>query len=391
MSERNFTVSEAESRIRKIIHSLGYEAMIERSPKTPFVATASLMDAHKNIIASGAGKGKNCIIGALAESVEHHTILNLPQSSLDSECKRLISQQETKIDGLIRNLPNTNETINCAQLKHLNNSKSILVPSVLLSPTENSIKNTLPHPNQKYLLRYSTNSGSAFGCNHQESILHGINETIERHILSTIYLELYTGNFKLQIYKAPVKIIERVLENHENTTNFLQRVNVFIIDDFFGLFFCIAYGKRGKVDIPLIQVGSGCSLSINTAVERAVTEYIQAETLYGKSEYASDQKSLKMLSKSVRLSKLIKLEELEFFPRKMITKNPSIHFDDLDMQLDHLQKEMHQINREIFYRTLADFTDLGTVTQVYIPGLERFHLIRNGYFVAPQEALNRCI
>ena len=43
-------------------------------------------------------------------------------------------------------------------------------------------------------------------------------------------------------------------------------------------------------------------------------------------------------------------------------------------------------NKTVFYRTLYEHPSLASVVQVFIPGLERFHLIRSGIPVAPQSA-----
>jgi ribosomal protein S12 methylthiotransferase accessory factor len=43
-------------------------------------------------------------------------------------------------------------------------------------------------------------------------------------------------------------------------------------------------------------------------------------------------------------------------------------------------------NKTVFYRTLYEHPNFATVVQVFIPGLERFHLIRSGIPVAPQSA-----
>lgn len=48
---------------------------------------------------------------------------------------------------------------------------------------------------------------------------------------------------------------------------------------------------------------------------------------------------------------------------------------------------MKKAGFNVYRQQLADFCGLGCVVQIYIPGLDRFHLIRSGQFVVPNAVL----
>ncbi len=70
---------------------------------------------------------------------------------------------------------------------------------------------------------------------------------------------------------------------------------------------------------------------------------------------------------------------------------PAFHPPHTDLsvrgQVKRTLINLEKHNKIAFYRTLYEHPNLATVVQVFIPGLERFHLIRSGIPVAPQSAL----
>ncbi|WP_448646539.1 hypothetical protein [Pseudomonas mohnii] len=71
MSERETDPVTALKKIQRIIESLNLNAVTQHIDCNALVATAKLFDKSRNLIESGAGKGPDSLIGALAESIEH--------------------------------------------------------------------------------------------------------------------------------------------------------------------------------------------------------------------------------------------------------------------------------------------------------------------------------
>src|SRR5690349_25134711 len=71
MSERELSPTEALFNIMSTLHTLGLSAVTRYTTPSKLVATAELFDDNDNLVESGAGKGPDSLIGALAESIEH--------------------------------------------------------------------------------------------------------------------------------------------------------------------------------------------------------------------------------------------------------------------------------------------------------------------------------
>lgn len=71
MSEREISSREAFVRINNVIQTLGLRARVRYVDDGNLVATAELYNEYDTLIESGAGKGPDALVGALAESLEH--------------------------------------------------------------------------------------------------------------------------------------------------------------------------------------------------------------------------------------------------------------------------------------------------------------------------------
>ncbi|MCX2898184.1 YcaO-like family protein [Pseudomonas mandelii] len=388
MFEREITSSEALFTIMSTIHTLGLHPVAHYADPTNLVATAELFDKHNNLVESGSGKGPDALVGALAESIEHFSTFHLPTDDRVWQRSDIIATQKAAThDGLLTNLPLTDELIECVKLTTLDNNETIFIPSILLSP---QTANNTPSKNSsatKFLNRYSSNSGIAYGCTEAEALLHGTLEIIERHILSLFFMAVCAIGPKIRLYKPSKALLRKSLQNNESALELADKLQIIIIKDLMSVYFSVAFPKNGPGDLHLSPIGSGCSLDICTAIQRAVTEQLQSDLLYDTTEEASDRKTLEILSGSKNLKHLI-----DFSPIKNL-KLPTINEDlpsaksTVPEQIYALSKTLLNTNKKIFRRTVARFSKNSIVSQTYIPGLERFNIIRNGLLVAPQHIL----
>lgn len=134
-------------------------------------------------------------------------------------------------------------------------------------------------------------------------------------------------------------------------------------------------------------IGSGCSLDICTAIQRAVTEQFQTHLLYDSTEESIDRKTLNLLSSSNSLKPLIDFAPIKNLRLPTLDHPRKSSTSTVPEQLKTLNNNLSITNRKIFQRTVARFSTNSIVTQVYIPGLERFNIIRNGLLVVPQHIL----
>lgn len=388
MFERETTSSEALYNIMSTIHALGLNPIAHYADATKLVATAQLFDNCNNFVESGAGKGPDALIGALAESIEHFsTFRSHTDDHISQRSESIATQKTAENDGLFINLPHSEELIKCFKLTTLDNKQTLLIPCILLCPrtADKSLSKNSSAVN--FLNRYSSNSGIAYGCTEDEALLHGTLEVIERHILSLFFMATCAIGPKIDLYKPSKDLLRKSLQNDESSLERADKLQIIIIKDVMSVYFSVAIPKEGPGGLHLSSIGSGCSLDICTAIQRAVTEQFQADVLYDAAEEANDRKTLDLLSSSKNLKSLI-----DFSPIKNL-RLPTFHYHSqnsrttVSEQIKTLDAELLKTNKQIFRRTVTRFSDKSIVPQTYIPGLERFNIIRNGLLVAPQHIL----
>ncbi|WP_431081557.1 YcaO-like family protein [Pseudomonas thivervalensis] len=388
MSERELSPTEALFNIMSTLHTLGLSAVTRYTTPSKLVATAELFDDNDNLVESGAGKGPDSLIGALAESIEHFsTFQPLTGPPIRYHSDKIATQKAVKEDGIFTSLLHTENLIECFRLTSLNNNEELFAPCILLCPetTQNIHENS--NSALRFLSRYSSNSGIAFGCTENEALLHGTHETIERHILSLFYMTVCGLGPAMKLYTPSTALLQIALKSHPAAVTSANRLQVIIIKDVLSVYFAVAFPKAGPGAHHLSPIGSGCSLEIHTAIQRAVTEQFQSEDLYDAAEESIDRETFDLLSKSRHLKHLIDFAPLTRATLPII--DTPAHTDSLTVpeQLEKLQKNLSSKRMKIFRRMVARFSDNSIVTQIYIPGLERFNIIRNGRLVVPQHVL----
>lgn len=388
MSEREFSPSVALLKIEKIIHSLNLSAVTHHIDKDKLVATAQLFDKNHTLIEAGAGKGPNSLIGALAESIEHLSTFQLNEDDRSIQrCGFIASQKAAECDGFLTSLPCRSELIDCFRLKTLNETEELLVPSTLLSPLLKADSSRNAGASMQFLTRYSSNSGTAFGCTKAEALLHGINEVIERHVLSRFFMAICAIGPAMKLYSPSKDLLARSLQNNPSALERAHQLQIIIIKDVMNVYFSVAIPKSGPGEFHLSPIGSGCSLDICTAIQRATTEQFQVHELYDDAQEAIDRRTLAFLTNSSKLKHLVDLQPVKNTTPPILDSPLTNFTTSIHTQLDILKQNLSNTNRTIFHRVVAQYSDNGIVCQAYIPGLERFNLIRNGYLVAPQRVL----
>ncbi|MHC8320602.1 YcaO-like family protein [Pseudomonas sp. GB2N2] len=388
MSERELTPTDALFNIMSTIHTLGFAAVARYAGPSKLVATAELFDKNNNLVESGAGKGPNSLIGALAESIEHYSIFN--SSANDASLHRgdaITAQKAVERDGIINCLPGAEELLECFELTTLCKEESLLIPCILLCPATEKNRHGDQSISIQFLARYSSNSGTAYGCTEAEALLHGTHEIIERHILSLFYMSVCGIGPKIKLYAPSSALLNKALQNDAYALANAAKLQIVVIKDVLSVYFSVAFPKNGPGGSHLSQIGSGSSLDICTAIQRAVTEQLQSSELYDATEELMDKKTLVLLSCSDKLKNLIDFRPIrtEIFPT--LEAPAQIPTETVPEQLKTLQKNLTQSGFKLFHRTIQHHSENSIVTQSYIPGLERFNIIRNGRLVAPQHIL----
>lgn len=390
MSEREFSADEALAKIIDAIGSLGLNHKINLSNKSGQTATAILTDKTGNIISEGAGKGPLCDIGALAESIEHLCAIgDIAQQTSRIKSMELLHQKFTIVDEVIANLPNKDISIPCLSFYKIYEGMKIYVPAALVSTNRDLLESTMNCPDTNFLARYSTNSGTAFGCSFNEAILHGLNEVIERHTLSHLLMSACRQSLKQYTYTPSPALMDLARMELNDGSIDTSWMKILIIESITGVFFSVALPRETKSRFILCPIGSGCSISPVTAVTRSITELIQVTALYDESERELDDIAYNLLDSHNLLRSLIELAEFRTDDSTTWSNSTDNHALTIDEQIKKIVIGLKRTGHNTSYRILKEFDNGCVVTQVYIPGMDRFNLIRAGSAVAPQHIL-RC-
>lgn len=338
------------------------------------------IDHEGNTLSEGSGKGFESIVGAIAECLEHYALIYASPSLILCNLQKIYEQKFVYYDGLIQSLQFTEgDKINCVEFNSIGKSgDTILIPAVLVSYGYLNI-NQIKLESEKYLIKYYTNSGTAFGCTVNEAIIHGINEIIERDSLSNLYNKIIRDE-ELNIFKVSDKILADIFYDNEEIRSFLSSIIVYFDGENTLIPFSFAILKDSNHPITLI--GSGCSIFSHAAIYRAVTELYQICILYDDKMLKEDEKNRAFLEENPRLTKLIDLTKLNVY--KMITQLPSKNRMKLSQQINYLENKLSKIGKQVYTNTIRKFQYGFVVVQVYIPGMDRFELVRNGMKVVPQ-------
>lgn len=356
-------------------------------------------------ITSGMGKGAplEALTGAYFESLEHFATLGqrhkhgyeiFRPSEFFAADPRLAGDRALQILADVPGIP-----VSCTTLTCLLSEQDVLYPAFLTDPHFDPVRPELDLASRQHMAsarRYSSNSGAAIGGSEDEAILHGINEVVERDILSRALaaraFSLFNEIGQLLIESLPKElrlIVEAAAEatGTELAVLYLSRARelpTFLI--------------LGDTDDEPAYQGSGSCLCPFRAFRRAVTEYVQFAKAYErrpKTRTFLKQAAMRM-SNYKRLQPVVTprwphlgigmhVKPIDFreicagFAPVTPERIPDNVPECLAVTLDVVQKSY----TTILTGTIAEFGDDIVVKQVVIPQADRFFLVTSGMPVIP--------
>lgn len=350
------------------------------------IIQCSLLFNNKEII-SGAGKGtgKAPLIGAEFESLEHYYFLNQKHSNKKMQLKILLDQNlNFKLDPALNLLAEEygNIELYVDKFKEISGSKNIYYPCFMNDINFN--KDSIDTNSHAY--NYSSNNGFASGNTRNESLIHGINELIERDSISNFLIKY---GLNIQGKKIHARIIKKdsltpFLRKLYNSIEKTLQAKIYLIELInsydIPTFFAISKDKK-RFFYPLY--GGGTSIFKDYAVERALTELLQlfllfntdAQKMYNQMDLI--WKKIPIMYATLQFEFLDKLSESEYKNSKKFS-NFSIR-EILNFELSKLKAD----GACIFWRDIQNKKDFSLI-QVLIPGFELFNLTLEGKVVLPR-------
>lgn len=358
-------------------------------------------------VSSGLGKGDpfDALIGAYFESLEHFATAQQRYShgyEISRPSESFIADMRLKGDRALQILADMpGIPITCSTLTDLQSGDDVFYPAFLTDPHMDLGKAQRDLPVLQHLSsvgRYASNSGAAIGCSDEEATLHGINEVVERDLLSRA-MASNVFSLDVEVCLLPPDRLPAELKQLAEAAQ-----------DIAGTEIAILFLSRPH-EIPTFLVmsssansiscfGSGSSLCPFRAFRRAVTEYIQCIHAYERSEEM--RKEHKEAEK-----------RLENYPNLLLVGNKrwpdfaaglkvarcdfaQICLDQIPIKPEKvpqsveecLHKTLQVVSsnyKSILTSTIGEFGDGIIVKQTVIPEADRFYLVSSGVPVIPTE------
>ena len=394
---RNQPGEVALHKVLRAISTMGLESKVETVATTPSAAFVSLLRQGEPI-AHGIGKGhcSDAVTGAYFEALEHYA-LDLAAADHTAPVTYK-SSAELARDPALAGDRAISLFAECEALDlvvrtftAINGADEILYPAFLVNP-----RCMIGSISYHDIERYSSNSGTAIGLSYDEAVLHGINEVVERDLLSRM---LASGTF---LDPVPVGMIDPTTlpndlkSSFESTREIVGReIALLVISQADELPTFIALDMT-EDDHPIW--GAGTALCGLRAAQRAIDECAQsAHTLARRRDMRDAQAShrrriagLTALSQIANLrwgnfSKRVALSSMSFAEatRNLFPEESRKPLFSLASTLASTLAVAGRCYRGIFGATIARFPEGIIVVQIVIPEADNFFLALSGVPVVP--------
>ncbi|MFC7743008.1 YcaO-like family protein [Nocardiopsis composta] len=261
-----------------------------------------------------------------------------------------------------------------------------------------------------HAMSYSVNSGCAIGATFDEAVLHALNEWVERDALSLFLLRAVYDGGPMPGAVRPESLsglLRERLRCAEETVG--ARVAVLDLTTDLGIPVAMAYAP-GLAGGAARYHGMGASLSGETAVDRALTEFVQGELLARVVEARTGGgEDDGRPAEHPTFDRLVAEHDVAAGVRRRLAGHPRLlacaHLDfaarlaeapavgpppetvpegtGVAAQCAAVVERLAAAGHRAVVRELAVLEHGTTVVQVQCPGLERFHLITKGHLALP--------
>jgi ribosomal protein S12 methylthiotransferase accessory factor len=390
--ERSIDPDEALQRIEAIFSELGFHPDLEVVDADFMVSYAVLYDEHESPLAKGGGKGRFATCGALAELLEHYASTLALSRSIRTvmPMRRILEQPALRREGILQACADLGSLpVVVQEFRSVRDGQPCFIPCQLINPDWRPLEGESA-PACDRLVRYAVNSGYAFGLTLHDALLHGLNEVIEHHVASQLYLHWVGLPSDAQFYELAARAwpddltaLARGLESRCDA-----QIELVLADSGFSTWCAIAIGRSKSAHFALPQVGSGSSFYPELAVRRAVAELVQCCVLYDETVRQEDEKAIALTREFPGY------EPAVFLPAgalrwPVLGALPSGSGERLppERQWARICEAVERRGYTVHMTEVARLGADGVIAQVFVPGLERFDLIRLGSVVAPQAVL----
>lgn len=344
-------------------------------------------------IGRGKGFGEQSITSAIFEAIEHYFF---------QYEKVLISQNNFKLEGpeavlesaspdLSKMFKDKVIPLSCIEFECLiQGYPNLNYPAILVNPAYQPLSEQ-----EKYAIestriyRYSTNSGTAAGLTKSESQLHGILELVERDAIGILFIESVLSKHSTPVREINMECVPYYLKNIIKYiySEFDCSITIWDITTDNDIPCVLCRISLPSQDGDLAFFGSGASLDIGYAAERALLEALQGCHLQLKLGVVL-QLPKRHQPERMSLFQRCCLDSGSFFFRGGTTlvnpsgyTQPTHSYGSVEDQLASVLERLDNVGIRVYSRQILD-GDI-SISQVIAPLLERFYLISHGIPILP--------
>ncbi|GGP06588.1 YcaO-like family protein [Nonomuraea glycinis] len=405
--ERSISLQEAYRRGLSAARELGLEvnesAVAEVSPG----AHSCFLSQNGVPVFGGNGYGKGDVesarVGALFEALEHYLssvdgfdadALHLQDSdslargplARDVAVSMLAEMPHGKIGCMSTRSGRTGETVSVPVF--------LSVPDYVLPAGECLRGRVGDFFDYTAVQRYSFNNGWASGVDAHEAVVHALNEVVERDAFSLLLIDQFLGRRSRRLRVVDPATLPDDLALLGEHAGEIAGTPIHLIDMTTELdvpaFLAFCPPQPGS---PARVRGCGASLSRAHAMRRALTELVQLLILdqYSSEEQKAEERDcLPDLTRGFPVLRACRFAD--FTPLLADAERVAYREDDApSTPPDHQDRLVNVLASNGFDVYLRDHyvTDDLVVSNVLVPGLERFLLITDGQFVLPGDRGHR--
>ncbi|MFW9268085.1 YcaO-like family protein [Pseudomonas sp. NR3] len=386
--ERELTLTQSARQIEAELRALGLESSLRTLGSWIVSVQAEVGDSRRKAMGCGKGHAEQARVGALYEALEHY--LSDPALVMDLDVlplRDLIAALSGKEDLLetLREQPDCR--IACRTYRAINDGTSFHYPIALSMPRY--ANDPLPTDTTDYrsLRRYSSSSGTAIGATHDEAVLHGLNECLERDAVSIFLLDhFYYRNATALRIVHPLPTDEALGRLWaEAQAEIGAQIVLLDISTQFAATSCLAVAKT--CGGPPNVFGSGTSLDPHHAASRALAELVQLHLNASEAPFRQHLTNAERhLAGFARLQRCMRFDSshlLDTRPQTVVTLPKALEARPLKAQIQQLAGDLEQHGYTAGCSTIYRSEAGTTLASVVVPGLERFYIVSSGNVVVP--------
>jgi ribosomal protein S12 methylthiotransferase accessory factor len=384
--ERSLPQEEASRRIENFLRAKGYVVEPLGSDDEFLASIIKLHRARGVGFSYGCGKGENHRLGALAEALEHDLSERRSKPMDIAPLAYVAEQSAFSCDSFLQSVASQHReaTIAVERFRRFEDDALCLVPAAYVNPKIYDRPEFSLNEAELLLSRFSCNNGAALGSSATDALLHGLNETIERHYEALLYQDILgVRDMTLDWVRFDSSFSPELAVRHEQVRSLIGETFTLSCDTAYGNHVAISVGMPSHAS-GYCHIGAGCSEHRELALLRSLDEVAQCHFLAPWDETEIED-AVSSLTKYSGLDNLLRVEHGKLFEltRPEVFQTPhQVELGTPDQQLARRVSAIVAQGGNPLFQIIEEDEDL-TVSQVFVPSFDKFFVIRRGSIVAP--------